>query len=61
MKFEVMVLDSHVSKKIDLYGNCTENKVLAPTLSAITLISYLSTVLEFSLKCSPVIGQTIKL
>ena len=59
--FEVIALDSRASKKIDLYSNHTENKLQALTFAAITSSLHLSTALEFSLKCSPVIGQTSKL
>ena len=34
--FEVIALDSRVSKKIGLYGNHTENKLQALTFAAIT-------------------------
>ena len=52
--FQVIALNSRASEKVDLYSNLTENKLQALTFAAITLV----TVLKFSLKCSPVNGQT---
>jgi len=52
--FQVIALNSRASEKIDLYSSHTENKLQTLTFAAITLV----TMLEFSLKCSPVNGQT---
>ena len=60
--FEVIALDSRVSKKIDLYSNHTESKLQTLTFTAITLVCICLQCWDLrSSKCSPVICQTIKL